>query len=70
MDGWIRDQDGFCVLFTKNAIGGPNRARQDIGPVIDAKKEIPIKKVRKKTPQIPEAKHSWSKRAWKELFLQ
>ena len=47
MDGWIRDQDGFCVLFTKNAIGGPNRAMKDIGSVISTKKEIPIKKVRK-----------------------
>ena len=36
-DGWIRDNNGKCVLFTKGAIGGPEKRMKDIAPVISQK---------------------------------
>ena len=59
-DGWIRNEDGMCVFFTKEAIGGPPRAMQDIGPVKSPKLKIPLKKPREHQLKKPEIKQVWS----------
>ena len=69
-DGWIRDNKGKCVLFNKDAKGGPERRMKDIGPVISPKHNIPSKKSRdnKKIELI--IRQEWSELSVKEFFNQ
>lgn len=69
-DGWIRDNDGMCVLFTKDAKGGPPRAMQDIGPVKSPKSKIPVKKPREHQLKKPEIKQVWSELSSVKFFEQ
>ncbi len=69
-DGWIRDNDGLCVFFTKEAKVGPPRAMQDIGPVISPRLKIPTTKPREDRPKKPELKQVWSDLSSIKFFNQ
>ena len=67
-DGWIRDNNGKCVFFKKNAKNGPSRAIQDIGPIKSPKAKIPIKNPRENKPKNLEIKQYWSEVSSKQFF--
>ncbi|MFW9873464.1 MAG: 4-fold beta flower protein [Candidatus Thorarchaeota archaeon] len=69
-NGWIRDNAGKCVLFTKAAIGGPEKRIQDIYPVKSQKSNIPYKKPIKNKKIKLIIKEEWSELAVKEFFNQ
>ncbi|MHA2006404.1 MAG: 4-fold beta flower protein [Promethearchaeota archaeon] len=69
-DGWIRDNNGKCVLFIESAKNGPERRKQDIGPVISQKKEIPNKATPEEKPRELEIKQVWSELSSKQFFSQ
>ena len=69
-DGWIRDYDGLCVFFTKNAKGGPPRAMKEIGPVKSPKSKIPTKNPREKQFKKPEINQTWSELSSVIFFKQ
>ncbi len=68
LDGWVRDINGFCILFTKGAKGGPSKIRKDIGRVKSPKLKIPIKLTRKKIQKNLEIKQEWSELSSREFF--
>ena len=69
-DGWIRDNEGYCLLFNEKAKDGPSRYTKDIGPIKDQKQPIPtIKKTIKS--HIPyKIIQEWSELSYKEFFNQ
>lgn len=67
-DGWIRDINGKCVLFIRNAKNGPERRRKDIGRIKNQKSKIPIKKPREKQPKKLEIKQEWSELSFPQFF--
>ncbi len=69
-NGWIRDKNGKCVLFTQNARGGPERRMKDIGPVKSEKSEIPEKKPRESILKDLNIKEEWSELSSNEFFKQ
>ncbi len=69
-DGWIRDNNGKCVLFTKDATGGPEKRMQDIGPVISQKYNSPSKKPRDNKKIELLIKQEWSELTIKDFFNQ
>lgn len=69
-DGWIRDNDGMCVFFTKEAKGGPPRAMQEISPVKSPKSKIPTKKPRNHCLKKLEIKQVWSELSSINFFEQ
>ncbi len=69
-DGWIRDNDGRCVVFVKTAKKGPERRVMDIGRVKSPKFKIPDKKLREGTPKILEVKDIWSELSFIQFYNQ
>ena len=69
-EGWIRDKEGLCVFFTKDAKGGPPRVMKDIGPVKSPKSKIPIKKPRKQQLKKPDIRQVWSELPSIKFFKQ
>ena len=67
-DGWIRDNNGKCVFFTKGAIGGPKKRTQDIFPVKSQKSEIPNKNPKENINFELIIKQEWSELTIKEFF--
>ena len=68
--GWIRDKDGKCVLFTRNAKGGPERRMRDIGRVKSQKSEILDKKPREPILKKLDLKEEWSELSSTAFFKQ
>lgn len=69
-NGWIRDKNGKCVLFTRNAKGGPERRMKDIGRVKSQKSEIPDKKLREPILKKLDLKEEWSELSSTAFFKQ
>ncbi|MBQ2512252.1 MAG: hypothetical protein II534_02745 [Clostridia bacterium] len=69
-DGWIRDRNGACALFTEGASGGPVKPGRHIAPAKAVKRAAPLRS----GPQIPPARHvdscSWSDLSGEEFFYQ
>lgn len=69
-DGWIRDNNGRCVLFTKGAMDGPIKRMQDIFPVKSQKSDVPFKNpIENKKIELIE-KQEWSELTVREFFAQ
>ena len=58
-NGWIYDNDGYCVFYTQYATGGPVKPVRHVGPVRFAPSVKPIKSVRSIKPVKPVKKLSW-----------
>lgn len=68
LDGWIRDNDGLCIFFTKGAKDGPPKIRKDISRVKSPKLKIPIKNAREKIQRNLEIKQDWSELSSLQFF--
>jgi len=60
VDGWLRDNDGYCVLFTERAQGGPVTPVTHIVPIKRVKHVVPIRHVRDVARISPTRKNGWS----------
>jgi hypothetical protein len=67
--GWVRDSEGRCALFTKNASSfGPTKPVTKTEPMKWTKKSIPTPKVRETAPAHPFDKLAWSKLSGPQFF--
>ncbi len=68
-NGWIRDNRGYCVLFSDNARGGPVKPSKRIIPVKCGKRAKPIKGVRQ-SPTLPVDRIQWANNSGERYFFQ
>lgn len=68
--GWIRDQNGDCVFFTKDARGGPVKPVKGVKPVKSVKSVKPVKGVKQVRPVKPVRSLSWSDLSGPQFFGQ
>lgn len=43
IDGWIRDNKGYCVFFDQTSTGGPSKPTKLLMPTLKSKQSIPNK---------------------------
>ena len=67
-DGWIRDNDGYCVFFTPDAKGGPIKPVKRVKPVKSVKQVKPVKSVKQIAPVKKVNKLSWSSYSTSDFF--
>ncbi len=67
-DGWVRDNQGFCVFFTNEAIGGPFKPIKKIKPIKSVKRVKSIKAIKQVKPVRPVKKLSWSRNSNIDFF--
>lgn len=61
VNGWVRDNNGYCVFFTEEATGsGPVKPVKQIKPIKSVRSIKPIKSVRQIKPIKPISTSSWS----------
>jgi hypothetical protein len=69
-NGWIRDNKGFCVFFTENAIGGPVKPLKQLMPIKSIKRIRPIKSIRHIPCIKPIDQLAWSSLSVEQFFSQ
>jgi hypothetical protein len=69
-NGWIRDNDGLCVLFTQNASGGPTKPTKGMKPMKRLKHLRPSKGARETGPVRLVKSSSWSDLSGDKFFEQ
>jgi hypothetical protein len=67
-NGWVRDNDGECVFFTRYAIGGPSRPTMKSAPTKHSRKSLPWVMTAEWPPFHPIDKISWSKLSGVQFF--
>ena len=67
-DGWLRDNDGNCALFTEDATSGVMKPMRKMRPIKKIKKVKPMKSIKKMKPMKKINKRSWSSYS-SELFF-
>lgn len=70
IEGWIRDNDGDCGLFTEEVKGGPVKPVKRIKPVKSVKQVKPVKSVKEIRPVRPVRSLSWSSLSLIKFFNQ
>ena len=69
-NGWIRDNKGFCVFFTENAIGGLIKPLKQLMPIKSIKRIKPIKSIRHIPCIKPIDQLAWSNLSVEQFFHQ
>ncbi len=69
-NGWVRDNDGYCVFYTQNSTGGPIKPIKKIKPVKGVKSIRPVKSVKNVRPVKSVSKSTWSKISRESFFYQ
>lgn len=67
-NGWIRDNRGNCVFFTKDARGGPLRPLKQLKPLKGLKQLKPLKSLKELKPLRPLNSLSWSRLSGRQFF--
>ncbi|MCL6455015.1 MAG: hypothetical protein K6T78_15510 [Alicyclobacillus sp.] len=71
LDGWVRDNSGYCVFFTESTQGGgPVRPVKHVRPVKNVKHVKPVKMVKEVKPVKPVSLLSWSSLSGEQFFYQ
>ena len=58
-NGWIYDNQGYCVFYTQNATGGPTKPVKQVSPVKMTTRVKPVKGVKSVKPVKPIKRLSW-----------
>lgn len=66
--GWIRDIDGDCVLFTPGAVGGPVKPIPKLSPLKSLKQLKPLKSLKQMKRIKPIFRLVWSSLNADEFF--
>ena len=67
-NGWIRDNSGFCVFFSENAIGGPRKPLKQLRPIKSIKHLKPFKQLRHRPVIKPRDCNGWSSKKGEQFF--
>ena len=67
-NGWVRDDEGRCVFFTKSASFGPSKPTMKTPPTKHTKKSIPVPTVPEIPPFRPVDRLSWSPLSGPQFF--
>ena len=59
LNGWIYDNNGYCVFFTKDSLGGPVKPVKGVCPVKGVMSIKPVKSARRVPPVKPVKRLSW-----------
>ena len=59
LNGWIYDNNGYCVFFTKDSLGGPVKPVKGVCPVKGVMSIKPVKSARRVPPVRPVKRLSW-----------
>ena len=68
-DGWNRDNQGCCVFFTDNAVGGPMQPLKKMKPMRTMKQMKPMKGMKQMKPMRPTKKNAWSSLSGAQFFF-
>ena len=68
ISGWVCDNRGGCVLFTKGARGGPNRPETASDPPRAATLPTPVKVRREAKRDAPSEPAKWSRLSVERFF--
>jgi hypothetical protein len=66
-DGWFRDRQSKCMLFTPEAQGGPVKPVRKVKPVKSVRSVRPVKPVTEVPPVQPVKTLSWSSQTLDQL---
>lgn len=69
-NGWILDNNGYCVFFTDNADGGPMKPFKKFEPFKKFRKFEPFKHFKEFKPTKASIKNSWSELSDDDFFKQ
>lgn len=58
-NGWIYDNNGYCIFFSQNASGGPCKPVKKVTPVRCATRVKPVKSVKMVRPIRPVKRLQW-----------
>jgi len=67
-NGWIRDNEGKCVFFTEQAVGGPIKSMKKMIPIKSVKLMRPMKSMREMRPIKPIDTLLWSELSGEQFF--
>jgi len=67
-NGWVRDNNGSCVFFTKDAQGGPLKPLKQLKPLKSLKQLKPLKSLKELKPLRPLNSLSWSRLSGRQFF--
>lgn len=59
LNGWIYDNNGYCVFFTKDSLGGPVKPAKGVCPIKGVMSIKPVKSARRVPPVKPVKRLSW-----------
>lgn len=68
IDGWILDNEGRCVFFTDDAIGGPINPVKRPEPFREPGESTPPREVKEMKPPRPMKTRAWSSFSFQEFF--
>ena len=68
IDGWVRDNKGDCVFYTKDAKGGPAKPVESVKPVKSVESVKSVKSVPRVRPVKPDKSLLWSKLSGSQFF--
>ena len=67
-DGWILDNHGYCVFFTKDSQGGPMIPMKKMIPMKSIKQMKPMKGMKEMKPMKPMKSLNWSDKSGSSFF--
>jgi len=67
-NGWIKDSEGNCFLFSESATGGPLKPLKKLKPLKGLKKLKPLKGLRQLKPLKPLSSLNWSSNTVQSFF--
>ena len=58
-NGWVYDNNGYCVFFTQDAYGGPAKPIKRVTPIKHATRIKPVKSIKAVRPIRPVKRLQW-----------
>ncbi|KQP33769.1 hypothetical protein ASF49_07830 [Methylobacterium sp. Leaf104] len=66
--GWISDEDGACLLFEHDAVGGPQKSKRQAKTIPGPRGVKPARAGLQPAPPRPAASTAWSDRVFSDLI--
>lgn len=66
--GWISDEDGACLLFERDAVGGPHKPQRQVKTTPGPRGTKPARAELRQAPSHPASSTAWSHRVFSDLI--
>ncbi|WP_420604683.1 4-fold beta flower protein [Methylobacterium sp.] len=66
--GWISDEDGACLLFERDAVGGPPKPQRQGNTTPGPRRPKPARAEMQQAPSRPASFAAWSHRVFSDLI--